>query len=73
MARVDLAHLRSEVSLLEKNEFSLLRAEISRLGNEATKLPLRLQDESRRVQSNVPFSTRFNSRCGWSFHLTRRG
>ena len=31
ISRVDLIHLRSEVSLLEKNEFSVLKSEIARL------------------------------------------
>jgi hypothetical protein len=41
------------VSLLEKNEFSILKAEIGRLANEAQKFPTRMAEESRRVQSNV--------------------
>lgn len=53
VARVDLAHLKSEVSLLEKNEFSLLRADIGRLASEASKIPIKILEESRRVQSNV--------------------
>ncbi|KAJ3306256.1 hypothetical protein HDV03_000176 [Kappamyces sp. JEL0829] len=52
-ARVDLAHLRSEVSLLEKNEFTLLKAEVGRLKGESSKIPNRITEECKRVQANV--------------------
>ncbi|KAJ3270058.1 hypothetical protein HDV01_000606 [Terramyces sp. JEL0728] len=53
VARVDLAQLRSEISMLEKNEFSLLKQDIRRLNSEAMKLPSRITEEIKRVQSNV--------------------
>ena len=45
-SKVDLAALRSEVSLMEKNEFSLLKSDIKRLQNQAFKLPSRLYGKS---------------------------
>jgi hypothetical protein len=51
--RVDLNHLQSEVTLLEKNEFSLLRAEMNRLETESMKFPSRIAEETRRIQANV--------------------
>jgi hypothetical protein len=51
--KADLTHLQSEVTLLEKNEFSLLRAEINRLEAEVAKFPLKIAEESRRIQANV--------------------
>ena len=50
---MDVTHLRSEVSLLEKNEFSILKAEIGRLASGASKIPNRVGEESKRVASNV--------------------
>jgi Protein of unknown function (DUF1640) len=41
-SRVDLAALRSEVSMMEKNEFSLLKSDVKRLQYQAFKLPHRL-------------------------------
>ncbi|KAI8927852.1 DUF1640-domain-containing protein [Entophlyctis helioformis] len=53
MSRVDFTQLRSEIQLLEKNEFALLRADIFRLNAEVEKLRLRVAEDLRRVQSNV--------------------
>jgi hypothetical protein len=53
VAKVELAHLRSEVSLLEKNEVSSLRADIAKLYQNSGKLPLKVYDESMRIQNNV--------------------
>ncbi|KAI8910306.1 mitochondrial protein [Gorgonomyces haynaldii] len=53
MAKVDFSQLQAEVQLLEKNEFALLKADIKRLHNEADKLRQRINEETRRVQSNV--------------------
>ena len=52
-SKVDVTHLRSEVHLLEKNEFSILKAEIFRLASEASKIPNKVGEESKRVASNV--------------------
>jgi hypothetical protein len=51
--RVELNRLQNEVTLLEKNEFSLLRAEINRLEAESMKFPSRFGEEIRRIQANV--------------------
>eukprot|EP00842_Homolaphlyctis_polyrhiza_P001811 jgi/Hompol1/2630/HPOL_006088-RA len=53
MSRVDFTQLRSEIQLLEKNEFALLKADIGRLKLEIEKLKLRMVEDLRRVQSNV--------------------
>ncbi|KAI8902820.1 hypothetical protein BC833DRAFT_143001 [Globomyces pollinis-pini] len=53
MSRVDLQHLRSEISLLEKNEFANLKTDIIRISDEASKLPMKILEETRRIQSNV--------------------
>ena len=53
MNRVDFGQVKSEVSLLEKNEFALLKADINRLNNELEKLKQRMVDDLRRVQANV--------------------
>jgi hypothetical protein len=53
ISKVDVNHLHSEVQLLEKNEYSLLNAEIIRLESEASKLPGRILEESKRIQANV--------------------
>ena len=51
--RVDLAQLRSEIKLLETNDFALLKADIGRLNSELDKLRIRMAEDLRRVQSNV--------------------
>nr|KAJ3420430.1 hypothetical protein HK105_005684 [Polyrhizophydium stewartii] len=53
MSRVDFTQLRSEIQMLEKNEFALLRADIGRLSVELEKLRVRMAEDLRRVQSNV--------------------
>lgn len=52
-SKVDVTHLRSEVSLLEKNEFNNLKVDVQRLASEAHKIPNRVHEESKRVASNV--------------------
>ncbi|KAJ3056421.1 hypothetical protein HK097_007034 [Rhizophlyctis rosea] len=51
--KVDFAHLRAEIQLLEKNDFALLRSDINRLNAEVEKFKVRQADDLRRVQSNV--------------------
>ncbi|KAI9099500.1 hypothetical protein DFS34DRAFT_579452 [Phlyctochytrium arcticum] len=53
MNKVDFAHVRNEIQLLEKNEFALLRTDISRLNTEVEKFRTRMIEDLRRVQSNV--------------------
>ncbi|TPX62962.1 hypothetical protein PhCBS80983_g00096 [Powellomyces hirtus] len=51
--KVDFAHVRNEIQLLEKNEFALLRADMGRLNTEVEKFRTRMVEDLRRVQSNV--------------------
>ena len=51
--RVDLDHVRSEMHLLEKNEFALIKQETSRLTREIEKLNLHMSEDLRRAQSDV--------------------
>ncbi|KAJ3177745.1 hypothetical protein HDU87_004267 [Geranomyces variabilis] len=51
--KVDFAHVRSEIQMLEKNEFALLRADMGRLNTEVEKFRTRITEDLRRVQSNV--------------------
>ena len=53
MNKVDFAHVRNEIQLLEKNDFALLRSDIGRLNTEVEKLRTHMVEELRRVQSNV--------------------
>ncbi|KAI7902431.1 uncharacterized protein BX663DRAFT_435558 [Cokeromyces recurvatus] len=51
--RVDLAKLRSEVQLIERNDFTLMKTDIDRLENELEKLRQKLREEISRTQANV--------------------
>ncbi|ORZ20536.1 mitochondrion protein [Absidia repens] len=51
--KVDFAHVKSELQLLEKNEFVVMRAENERLQNEVDKLRQKLREEITRTQANV--------------------
>jgi hypothetical protein len=51
--RVDLDKIRSEMRLLEKNEFTLIKSENSRLARDLEKLRIHMAEELRRTQSDV--------------------
>ncbi|KAI9301225.1 hypothetical protein BJ944DRAFT_271796 [Cunninghamella echinulata] len=51
--KVDFAQVKSELQLLEKNEFVVMRAENERLQNELEKLRQKLREEITRTQANV--------------------
>ena len=51
--KVDFAHVRNEIQMLEKNDFALLRSDIGRLNAEVEKFRTRMIEDLRRVQSNV--------------------
>ncbi|KAI8907499.1 putative mitochondrion protein [Powellomyces hirtus] len=51
--KVDFAHVRNEIQMLEKNDFALLRSDIGRLNTEVEKFRTRMVEDLRRVQSNV--------------------
>ncbi|KAK6094729.1 Protein fmp32, mitochondrial [Batrachochytrium dendrobatidis] len=53
MSRVDFNQLRSEIQLIEKNEFALLRADIGRVNIEVEKLRVRMAEDLRRMQSSI--------------------
>ncbi|KAJ3189366.1 hypothetical protein HDU85_002995 [Gaertneriomyces sp. JEL0708] len=53
MNKVDFAHVRNEIQMLENNEFALLRSDIGRLNAEVEKFRTRMVEDVRRVQSNV--------------------
>ncbi|KAI7868485.1 hypothetical protein BDF14DRAFT_1724601 [Spinellus fusiger] len=51
--KVDFAQLKSEVQLLEKNDFTMMHAENERLQGEVDKLRQKLREEITRTQANV--------------------
>lgn len=51
--RVDLDKIRSEMRLLEKNEFSLIKSDNSSLVRDLEKLKIHIAEELRRTQSDV--------------------
>ncbi|GAA5814673.1 hypothetical protein MFLAVUS_008172 [Mucor flavus] len=53
MYKVDFAQLKSEIQLLEKNDFSLMKVENERLQTQVDKLRQRLREEITRSQANV--------------------
>jgi regulator of replication initiation timing len=53
MYKVDFAQLKSEIQLLEKNDFSLMKAENERLQTQVEKLRQRLREEITRSQATV--------------------
>ncbi|KAI9221100.1 hypothetical protein BC828DRAFT_357369, partial [Blastocladiella britannica] len=53
MYKVDFTALKSEMKMLEKSDFSLLRTETERLTAELEKLKQRLREETNRLQAGV--------------------
>ena len=53
MYKVDFAQLKSEIQLIEKNDFSIMKAENERLQAQVEKLRQRLKEEIVRAQANV--------------------
>ncbi|KAJ2688450.1 Protein fmp32, mitochondrial [Coemansia spiralis] len=53
MYKVDFAQLKSELQMLEKTDYSMLRAENERLQGEVNKLKQRLREEVTRTQAGV--------------------
>lgn len=51
--KVDFAGLKSEIQLLEKNDFTMMKAENERLQGEIEKLRQKLREEITRTQANV--------------------
>jgi hypothetical protein len=51
--KMDFQGVRSEMKLLEKNEFTLMKQDIGRLGRELEKLNLQMNENLRRAQSDV--------------------
>ncbi|KAI8080944.1 mitochondrion protein [Thamnidium elegans] len=51
--KVDFAKLKSEVTLIERNDFTIMKAENDRLEGELAKLKQRLREEITRTQANV--------------------
>ncbi|KAH8551334.1 hypothetical protein BGW37DRAFT_493266 [Umbelopsis sp. PMI_123] len=51
--KVDFATLKSEIQLLEKNDFTMMKAENERLQGEIEKLRQKLREEITRTQANV--------------------
>jgi hypothetical protein len=53
MYKVDFAKLKSEIQLLEKNDFSIMKAENERLQSQVDKLRQKLKEEITRSQATV--------------------
>ncbi|KAI8969722.1 hypothetical protein BDB01DRAFT_816120 [Pilobolus umbonatus] len=53
MYKVDFAHLKSEIQLLERNDFSLMKAENERLQTKVDHLKQKLREEITRSQAQV--------------------
>ncbi len=53
MNKVDFNQIRNEMTLLEQNDLTLLRSDISRLNAELTKTKTRIIEDLRRLQSDV--------------------
>ncbi|KAG1140585.1 hypothetical protein G6F37_008954 [Rhizopus arrhizus] len=51
--KVDFAQLKSEIQLIERNDFSMMKTENDRLEGELEKLKQRLRDEIARTQASV--------------------
>ncbi|ORE05854.1 DUF1640-domain-containing protein [Rhizopus microsporus var. microsporus] len=51
--KVDFAKLKSEVQLIERNDFTMMKAENDRLEGEIEKLKQKLKDEIARTQASV--------------------
>ena len=61
--RVDLDKIRSEMRLLEKNEFSMIKSENSRLARDLEKLKIHIAEELRRTQSDVKLELSLEKVC----------
>lgn len=53
MYKVDFAQLKSEMQMMEKTDFSMMKAENERLQGEVNKLKQKLREEITRTQANV--------------------
>lgn len=53
MYKVDFAQLKSEIQLIEKNDFTVMKNENERLQTQVDKLRQRLREEITRSQANV--------------------
>ncbi|RKP00211.1 hypothetical protein CXG81DRAFT_3440, partial [Caulochytrium protostelioides] len=51
--QVDFGHIRNEIQLIEKNEFTTVRADLKRLSSDLEKFRLHMIEELRGVQSSV--------------------
>ncbi|KAI9183472.1 Protein fmp32, mitochondrial [Blastocladiella emersonii ATCC 22665] len=53
MYKVDFTALKSEIKMLEKNDFAILRSETERLTAELDKLKQKMREETNRLQAGV--------------------
>ncbi|KNE60524.1 hypothetical protein AMAG_18554 [Allomyces macrogynus ATCC 38327] len=53
MYKVDFTALKSEIKMLEKNDFAILKSETERLTTELEKLKQKLREEMNRLQAGV--------------------
>ncbi|ORZ37815.1 hypothetical protein BCR44DRAFT_1479410 [Catenaria anguillulae PL171] len=53
MYKVDFTALKSEIKMLEKNDFAILRSETERLTAELERLKQRMREETNRLQAGV--------------------
>ncbi|KAI9146170.1 mitochondrial protein [Paraphysoderma sedebokerense] len=53
MYKVDFTQLKSEIKMLEKNDFAILKGENERLVAEVEKLKLKMREEMNRLQAGV--------------------
>ncbi|KAI8376978.1 hypothetical protein BD560DRAFT_60241 [Blakeslea trispora] len=53
MYKVDFAQLKSEIQFIEKNDFSIMKAENERLQAQVERLRQKLKEEVTRTQANV--------------------
>lgn len=51
--RLDFAHLKSDIQLLEKNDFALLKQENERIAGEVEKLKSKMREDLQRFQAGV--------------------
>ena len=50
--RLDFAHLKSEIHLLEKNDFAILKQENERILGETEKLKSKMREDLQRLQAS---------------------
>ncbi|KAJ1968032.1 Protein fmp32, mitochondrial [Dispira parvispora] len=53
MYKVDFAQLKSEIQMLEKNDYTMMKSDISKLTAEVDKLRQKLKEEITRAQAGV--------------------